>query len=480
MPDPDVVIEIIGEGKTDVGGAEGKVERPEHGVVPILTHKLCGRPDSMRVKCRRPPHLQGKKLWQKVQFAKLQAYNNGSAGMVFVVDTEGDHPRQLKELEKGRDSKLAEYPSAVGVAHPCIEAWLLTNDKAIIRALELRGRLRFRKNPSCYRPHARIESITPSSSLANAPDVRKHFRRGKQQESPSKSVIFTSFELDARPASHPSRSRLRSESSHCFPPARRIDLHHLDISGCGLHDEAASLAQRLRRPVRAFKPLSTHRSPLPPSSDFPNSRVQPPTIPPIVLWKGSPLFDNPLLTTNRPHRSLVNASLNSRNPANPPFPFVHNPGPTTSLRPGHVGPAVPANPLGTRKWLSLVSGPGHVGPAVPANPLPAIHCWPIQAILKGIRRTLDGPPPNPEAPGQNEPGKTHEGPRSPQTKRTQRQPSQSGSTLRPLPPKTPRQDEPGPQHVGPAVPADAGDSQRNPAHARWTTTQSRGAKTKRT
>lgn len=137
MPTPDSVrvIEIIGEGKTDIGRGNDGPEVPTRGVVPILVHRLCDRPDSMRVRRRPLTFLQGKGLRQKVAFAKRQAYYNRSAGVVFVVDTEGVHPGQRKELERGRDRELSDFPAAVGVAHPCIEAWLLSDPSAIERAI---------------------------------------------------------------------------------------------------------------------------------------------------------------------------------------------------------------------------------------------------------------------------------------------------------------------------------------------------------
>jgi hypothetical protein len=137
MPELEPVIEIVGEGKTDRGRGGDQPEPPTTGVVPNLVHRLCDRPESMRVRRRPLPFLQGKGLWQKVRFAKRQAFNGGSAGLVFVVDTEGNHPGQLRELQRGRDSGLPEYPAAVGVAHPCIEAWLLAEASAISRAMEL-------------------------------------------------------------------------------------------------------------------------------------------------------------------------------------------------------------------------------------------------------------------------------------------------------------------------------------------------------
>jgi hypothetical protein len=142
MPKPEAapIIEIVGEGKTDLGKGGDRPEAPTAGVVPILVHRLCDRPESMRVRRRPLPSLQRKSLWQKVQFAKRQAFYNGSAGFAFVVDTEGDHPGQLEKLKRGRDFELREYPAAVGVAHPCIEAWLLADASAISRVLGLAQR----------------------------------------------------------------------------------------------------------------------------------------------------------------------------------------------------------------------------------------------------------------------------------------------------------------------------------------------------
>jgi hypothetical protein len=137
MPEHEPVIEIVGEGKTDRGRGGDEPEPPTTGVLPILVHGLCDRPESMRVRRRPLPFLQGKSLWQKVRFAKRQASSNGSAGLVFVVDTEGNHPGQRDQLRRGRDFELQIYPAAIGVAHPCIEAWLLADASAISRAMGL-------------------------------------------------------------------------------------------------------------------------------------------------------------------------------------------------------------------------------------------------------------------------------------------------------------------------------------------------------
>ena len=139
-PENGIVIEVFGEGKTDVGD-DPQPQPPSNGVVPILLHTLCGRPARMMVKRRGPAFLQqrgmGKGLWQKIRFAKQQAVYNRSAAVVYVLDSEGDLSNRKDALEKGRNTGLPDFPMAVGVAHPCVEAWLLADARAIRRGLGL-------------------------------------------------------------------------------------------------------------------------------------------------------------------------------------------------------------------------------------------------------------------------------------------------------------------------------------------------------
>jgi len=139
-PQSSVVLEVFGEGKTDLGKASAGPEPPSRGVVPILVHTLCGRPHEMRVVRKPYQFLVGKGLWQKVRFAKRQARYNASAGAVFVMDSEGgpkESAAKRTQLEHGRDHELPDFPMAVGVAHLCIEAWLLADAKAIQKAFAL-------------------------------------------------------------------------------------------------------------------------------------------------------------------------------------------------------------------------------------------------------------------------------------------------------------------------------------------------------
>jgi hypothetical protein len=165
MPEPSRVIEIVGEGKVDRGRGDDQPEPPTTGVLPILVHRLCDRPEAMRVRRRPQIFLQGKGLWQKVRFAKRQAFNNGSAGLVYVLDTEGNHPGQLEQLRRGRDAELLEYPAAIGVAHPCLEAWLLADASAIMRAMELAQEPKIPAQPELLPAPCKDRAQNPKSIL---------------------------------------------------------------------------------------------------------------------------------------------------------------------------------------------------------------------------------------------------------------------------------------------------------------------------
>jgi hypothetical protein len=135
----EVVIEICGEGKTDVAKRDAAPVSPNAGVVTVLTRRLCDDPPTLRVKRSPLMFLQGKGMWQKVKFAKRIARTGGSAGCVFVLDSEGDQPKIRADLERGRNSEFPDFPMAIGVAHPCIEAWLLSDSSAIRQGLGLSG-----------------------------------------------------------------------------------------------------------------------------------------------------------------------------------------------------------------------------------------------------------------------------------------------------------------------------------------------------
>ena len=139
MPDVNTTVYVFGEGKTDIGGFD-EPDLPTKGVVPILVHALCHKPRQMRVKREPVAFLEGKGLWQKVRCAKRKAFYGKAHAALFVVDSEGNAvlcKRKHDQVRKGRDAALPDFPMAVGVAHPCIEAWLLTDAKAVRQGLNL-------------------------------------------------------------------------------------------------------------------------------------------------------------------------------------------------------------------------------------------------------------------------------------------------------------------------------------------------------
>ena len=143
MPDTEIIIEIIGEGRTDRGPSQGTlaIEEPGLGVLSNLVHALCDFPPAMRVRGLPIPFLRKGGPNKKVDFAKQQAtirrQRGQTHGLVYVLDTEGDDKTVIKDLVKGRDLRYLELPTVVGVAHPCIESWLLADATAIKKGLNL-------------------------------------------------------------------------------------------------------------------------------------------------------------------------------------------------------------------------------------------------------------------------------------------------------------------------------------------------------
>jgi len=160
-----VVLEVFGEGKTDIGKESAKPRLPDQGVVPILIRRLCDEPAGMRVKTKRYDHLQGKGLWQKVRFAKRQArYNRGTCGVVFVLDTEGND-NVVSELVKGRDHELPDFPMAIGAARPCTESWLLGDHPGLRRALCLGQSVELPQDPEALPAPLQNRSHNPKTVL---------------------------------------------------------------------------------------------------------------------------------------------------------------------------------------------------------------------------------------------------------------------------------------------------------------------------
>lgn len=80
---------------------------------------------------------------RKLMYAVRAARSRRLDGVVATVDTDAEEPRsRLAKLQEGRDldrEKAPPLPTALGEANPHGEAWLLDDDAAVRKALELPG-----------------------------------------------------------------------------------------------------------------------------------------------------------------------------------------------------------------------------------------------------------------------------------------------------------------------------------------------------
>ena len=201
-PLPDIVIEIFGEGSTEIGKTTHVPSIADSGVVPILARRLCGDSSRLRVRQKAYMFLEGKNRWQKVRGAKRNARINGSAGCIFVLDSEGDQASIRAELQTGRDSESPDYPMAIGVAHPCIEAWLLADASAIRRGLSLEQKPIVPENPELLpaphvdrknNPKIALAGCHPNSrhpNLAEKSAITEHLNLGRVDVSSHKAMSY--------------------------------------------------------------------------------------------------------------------------------------------------------------------------------------------------------------------------------------------------------------------------------------------------
>ncbi len=175
-PSPtEVVIEICGEGKTDVAKMDDAPVTATAGVVTVLTRRLCDDPPTIRVKRTPVMFLQGgKPLWQKAWLFKRTAQINGSAGCVFVMDSEGNPAGVRGDLERGRDHGLPDFPMAIGVAHPCVESWLLSDASAIRRGFGLNQRPTIPPQPEALPAPQANRTYNPKTVLAACHPNTRH------------------------------------------------------------------------------------------------------------------------------------------------------------------------------------------------------------------------------------------------------------------------------------------------------------------
>ena len=209
-PEPaPVVLEICGEGKTDIGASDVAPVPATGGVIPVLVRRLCVEPTTLRVKRKKYDFLQGKgQRWQKVWFFKRNASINGADGCVFVLDSEGDLPGVQEELERGRSHGYPDFPMAIGVAHPCIEAWLLSDASAVRQGLNITGArpvvptapetLPAPQQDRRHNPKTVLDALHPNRNDVNATEKTAIAERIVFPVAESRCPSFLAFAVDVR------------------------------------------------------------------------------------------------------------------------------------------------------------------------------------------------------------------------------------------------------------------------------------------
>lgn len=134
-----VVVFVVGEGKTDLGVVCPAPTRPDTGVAPVLLAKLCGNPSNLRVVSQKIPTLyQGSGFARKVKFILRDVLGRPNiAAVVLIFDSEGKLKEKVREMETVLRTIQFGKPFVVGFAHPCIESWLLVDSNAIVQGMKI-------------------------------------------------------------------------------------------------------------------------------------------------------------------------------------------------------------------------------------------------------------------------------------------------------------------------------------------------------
>ena len=111
--------------------------------------------------------------------------------------------------------ELPAYPTAVGVAHPCIEAWLLADAPAISRALGFTQRANVPESLNRCRPRARTGSRIPKAAVGRCAGQDRPLSSARPPGSSRKSGIWMRFAPAARSVSprSPKKSSVSSGPS---------------------------------------------------------------------------------------------------------------------------------------------------------------------------------------------------------------------------------------------------------------------------
>lgn len=109
--------------------------------IPRIVEKLLGTEIEETSKTWARLHgSAGKGYGRKLRYALLQARDNDAQGVAAIVDEDRSGKERLKNLQQAREEDRTQhppFPTAIGLAIPHGEAWLLDDAEAVKAALKL-------------------------------------------------------------------------------------------------------------------------------------------------------------------------------------------------------------------------------------------------------------------------------------------------------------------------------------------------------
>ena len=113
---------------------------------------------------------------RKLLIAIRRAKDQGKDGVVGVVDADNTEKRgeRLRKLRAGREQDRQEnapFPTAIGIAVPHGEAWLLDDAHAVAECLQLGGTDNVRSWQDCKSPKDELTTMHRGSVRENEPPV---------------------------------------------------------------------------------------------------------------------------------------------------------------------------------------------------------------------------------------------------------------------------------------------------------------------
>jgi hypothetical protein len=82
----------------------------------------------------------------------------------------------------GRERELSHYPMAIGIAHPCIEAWLLADPTAIRRGLDLPSTPKVPAEPEQLPAPLQNRANNPKTVLRDVSQTERNELGGKEKD----------------------------------------------------------------------------------------------------------------------------------------------------------------------------------------------------------------------------------------------------------------------------------------------------------